>query len=61
MQDTRAAILLTRDPLLQGVFFEPQVVTEVTDFMKALTDPAARNLAHLVPVRVPSGLSVDGQ
>ncbi|MEP7226970.1 MAG: cytochrome c peroxidase [Gemmatimonadales bacterium] len=59
MQDTKDAILLTRDPLLQGVFFEPQVVDEVTEFMKALTDPAARNLGHLVPARVPSGLSVD--
>jgi cytochrome c peroxidase len=61
MQDTKAAILATRDPLLEGVVFAPLVVDEVTEFMKALTDPAARNLAHLVPASVPSGLSVDGQ
>jgi hypothetical protein len=56
---TTEEILLTRDPLLQGVFFPPQVVDEVTEFMKALTDPAARNLRRLTPQRVPSGLPVD--
>jgi hypothetical protein len=35
-------------------------VDEVTEFMKALTDPAARNLQLIVPGRVPSGLPVDG-
>jgi cytochrome c peroxidase len=53
-------VLATRDPLLTGVFFPPQVVDEVTEFMKALTDPAARNLQHIVPERVPSRLPVDG-
>ena len=53
-------ILATRDPLLTGVVFPPQVVDEVTEFMKALTDPAARNLQGVVPGRVPSGLPVDG-
>jgi cytochrome c peroxidase len=53
-------ILATRDPLLTGVFFPPQVVDEVTEFMKALTDPAARNLQLIVPGRVPSGLPLDG-
>jgi cytochrome c peroxidase len=52
-------ILASRDPLLAGVSFTPQVVDEVTDFMKALTDPAARNLQRIVPGRVPSGLPVD--
>jgi cytochrome c peroxidase len=56
---TTEEILATRDPLLQGVVFPPQVVDEVTEFMKALTDPAARNLRRLVPQRVPSGLPVD--
>jgi cytochrome c peroxidase len=56
---TTDAILLTRDPLLTGVFFPPQVVDEVTEFMKALTDPAARNLRRLTPQSVPSGLPVD--
>lgn len=57
---TQADILATRDPLLAGVVFPPEVVDEVTEFMKALTDPAARNLQRIVPGRVPSGLTVDG-
>ncbi len=54
------AILATRDPLLEGVIFTPQQVDEVTEFMKALTDPAARHLGRITPRRVPSGLPVDG-
>ncbi|HJR15825.1 MAG TPA: cytochrome c peroxidase, partial [Gemmatimonadales bacterium] len=57
---TFADILATRDPLLDGVVFSDQVIGEVTEFMKALTDPAARNLQGVVPGRVPSGLSIDG-
>jgi len=53
------AILATRDTLLDGVFFPPQTIDEVTEFMKALTDPAAKDLGYLVPERVPSGLPVD--
>jgi cytochrome c peroxidase len=52
-------ILATRDPLLEGVFFPDEVIDEVTEFMKALTDPAARDLSGVVPARVPSGLPVD--
>jgi cytochrome c peroxidase len=52
-------ILATRDLLLSGVVFPPQVVDEVTEFMKALTDPAARQLQLIVPAQVPSGLPVD--
>ena len=51
-------ILATRDPLLTGVVFPPQAADELTEFMKALTDPAARNLSGLAPGRVPSGLPV---
>jgi len=57
---TLTDILATRDPLLEGVVFPDQVIDEVTEFMKALTDPAARNLQRIVPGRVPSGLPVDG-
>ena len=57
---TTDAILATRDPLLQGVVFTPQQVDEVTDFMLALTDPAARDLRLVTPPRVPSGIPVDG-
>jgi hypothetical protein len=41
------------------VFFAEQTINEVTEFMKALTDPAARDLSAIVPERVPSGLPVD--
>ncbi|HWB42649.1 MAG TPA: cytochrome c peroxidase, partial [Gemmatimonadales bacterium] len=56
---TAEEILATRDTLLNGVVFPAQVVDEVTEFMRALTDPAARNLRRLTPRRVPSGLPVD--
>jgi cytochrome c peroxidase len=52
-------ILATRDPLLEGVVFPDEVIDEVTEFMKALTDPAARDLSGVVPARVPSGLPID--
>lgn len=52
-------ILATRDTLLNGVVCPAQVVDEVTEFMKALTDPAARNLRRITPRHVPSGLPVD--
>ena len=57
--NNKTDILDSRDPLLQGVVFAPQTVDEVTEFMKALTDPAARNLTGVVPGRVPSGLPVE--
>ena len=53
------AILGTRDTLLRGVVFPAQTIDEVTAFMLALTDPAARDLAHVIPARVPSGLPID--
>jgi cytochrome c peroxidase len=56
---TADAILATRDTLLRGVVFPAQTIDEVTAFMLALTDPAARDLSHVVPASVPSGLSVD--
>ena len=60
VQHTADAILATRDPLLDGVVFTPQQVDEVTEFMRALTDPAALDLRRLAPRHVPSGLPVDG-
>ena len=53
-------ILASRDILLDGVVFPDQVIDEVTEFMKALTDPRARNLSSVMPTRVPSGLTIDG-
>ena len=54
-------ILATRDPLLAGVVFTPQQVDDVTEFMRALTDPAATRVRQITPPRVPSGLPVDGR
>ena len=51
-----ADILAQRDTLLQGVVLTPALVEQLTVYMLALTDDAARNLSHLVPQRVPSGL-----
>ena len=56
---TAEEILATRDTLLTGVVIPAQAIDEVTEFMKALTDPAARNLSRITPRRVPSGLPVD--
>lgn len=52
-------ILATRDTLLDGVVLTDQLVDELMAYMSALTDPQARNLARIVPKRVPSGLPVD--
>lgn len=59
LQPTVAEILATRDPLLDGVVFDAATIDEVTAFMQALTDPAARHLDWVVPPRVPSGLAID--
>ena len=56
---TAEEILATRDTLLNGVVLSPPVVDNLTEFMMALTDPAARNLRRITPRRVPSGLPVD--
>jgi cytochrome c peroxidase len=59
LQPTAEAILATRDPLLEGVVFTPQQVDEVTEFLRALTDPHARHLEPVTPGHVPSGLPID--
>jgi hypothetical protein len=43
------------------VVFPDKVIDEVTDFMKALTEPAARDLSAVTPATAPSGLPVDLQ
>jgi cytochrome c peroxidase len=57
---TAEDILLTRDTRLRTLVLQQQMVDDVTEFLKALTDPAARDLSRFVPTRVPSGLPVDG-
>jgi cytochrome c peroxidase len=53
------AILAQRDTLLNGVVLSKDLVDKLMAYMLALTDPAARDLRHLTPERVPSGLPVD--
>jgi cytochrome c peroxidase len=57
---TADQILLTRDFKLKTLAIQPETVDQITEFLKALTDPGARNLSGVVPLRVPSGLPVDG-
>jgi cytochrome c peroxidase len=54
-----ADILAQRDTLLKGVVLTPVLVGQLMDYMSALTDDRARNLRHLTPHRVPSGLPID--
>jgi hypothetical protein len=37
----------------------PALVGQLMDYMSALTDDRARDLTHLTPSHVPSGLPVD--
>ena len=57
---TADQILLTRDFKLKNLVLQPETVDQITEFLKALTDPGARNLSAFVPLSVPSGLPVDG-
>jgi cytochrome c peroxidase len=52
-------VLAQRDTLLEGVVLSQELVDKLTDYMRALTDDAARDLRRVVPQRVPSGLPVD--
>lgn len=55
---TQSDILAQRDTLLKGVVLTSDIVDQLMSYMSALTDPAARNLSHVVPRRVPSKLPV---
>lgn len=57
---TADAILATRDGRLKRLVLQPEAVDEITEFLKALTDPGARDMRRVVPASVPSGLPVDG-
>ena len=56
---TAGEILLTRDSRLTTLVLKPQAVNDILEFLKALTDPGARDLSRVVPTQVPSGLPVD--
>jgi cytochrome c peroxidase len=57
---TTDAILATRSGKLKKLVLDAQTVDQITEFLKSLTDPGARDLQRFVPARVPSGLPVDG-
>ena len=59
LQPTADSIFLTRDTKLRNLALLPAEVDDITEFLKALTDPGARDLRHTVPLRVPSGLPID--
>jgi cytochrome c peroxidase len=59
LQPTASDILLTRDSRLRRLPMTPETVDDITEFLKSLTDPAARDMRALVPSSVPSGLPVD--
>lgn len=43
---------------LEPIKLRERQVSDLVEFLKALTDPAMKNLGHLVPESVPSGLEV---
>ncbi|HTE44431.1 MAG TPA: cytochrome c peroxidase [Gemmatimonadaceae bacterium] len=55
-----ADILATRSGALTGLFFTPEQIDDITAYLRALTDPAAKNMSSLTPGKVPSGLPVAG-
>lgn len=58
--DNTADILASGvDPLLSTVHITPADVPDLVAFLHALTDDAARDMNHLIPATVPSGLPVD--
>lgn len=57
--DNYSEILTTRDTLLVPIRLDEQTIDNVLEFLKALTDAAARDLANVTPSRVPSGLPID--
>jgi cytochrome c peroxidase len=58
-QATISALLETLDPRLRApIDLTDDEKRDIVAFLKALTDPAARDLRTLIPPRVPSGLPV---
>jgi cytochrome c peroxidase len=59
VQPTADAIFATRDFKLKDLTLTPEQVDDITEFLRALTDPGSRDLSQTVPPSVPSGLPVD--
>ena len=57
--DNYSEILRTRDTLLLPIRLDAPTVDNLLEFLKALTDDAARHLSHVTPAAVPSGLPID--
>ncbi|MGH7559214.1 MAG: cytochrome-c peroxidase [Gemmatimonadota bacterium] len=57
--NNQVAILATRDTIIEPVVFPDSITDRLMAFMSALTDERARNLSHVIPEEVPSGLPVD--
>jgi cytochrome c peroxidase len=53
------AILETRSPLIENLSFDRETAGSLAEFMTALTDERSRNVMHMLPTRVPSGLPID--
>jgi cytochrome c peroxidase len=59
--DNFDAIPSTLDERLQSLVFDERTTELITAFLLTLTDEEARDLSHIVPPRVPSGLPIDGR
>jgi len=56
---TQAILASGVDPLLSTVHITPADVPDLVAFLHSLTDDAERDMNHLIPATVPSGLPVD--
>ena len=52
---TTTDILATRDGRIKKLVIAAETVDEITEFLKALTDPGARNMQSMVPLRCRAG------
>lgn len=59
LNNTAAILASGVDPLLSTVHISPCDVPDLVAFLHSLTDDAERDLNHLIPATVPSGLPVD--
>lgn len=57
--DNKEAVIESRSPFIRPADFDEVFVRKVTAFMLALTDDRARDLLHVVPEAVPSGLPLE--
>jgi len=56
---TQAILASGVDPLMSTVHIKPGDVPDLVAFLYSLTDDAERDMNHLIPATVPSGLPVD--